>query len=197
MAAMMTLKKTNIVAVAALAIGIGVSPAAKAQSTSPSAKPASTQHKAASKKSAAKPSAAKKEAPAKMVPTAASTKDAAPKDAVAQVPSGPRRDPFTPLINERKEGGGPDHLPPGKAGLVITTVRVDGTVSSEAGMIAVLSNADQRTYFVHEGDRLYDGAVEKIGLDGVTFRQNSKDAFGKPVERVVTKRIYASAGEQQ
>ena len=34
-------------------------------------------------------------------------------------------------------------------------------------------------------------------LDGVTFRQNSKDAFGKPVERVVTKRIYASAGEQQ
>jgi len=44
---------------------------------------------------------------------------------------------------------------------------------------------------------LYDGDVEKIGLDGVTFKENSKDAFGKPVERMVTKRIYASAGEQQ
>jgi hypothetical protein len=39
--------------------------------------------------------------------------------------------------------------------------------------------------------------VEKIGLDGVTFRENSKDAFGKSVERLVTKRIYPSAGEQQ
>ncbi len=108
-----------------------------------------------------------------------------------------KRDPFLPLVSERKEGGGMDHLPPGKAGLVITTVRVDGTVRSQDGMIAVLSNADQHVYFVREGDQLYDGNVDKIGLDGVTFRQNSKDAFGKPVERVVTKRIYASAGEQQ
>jgi len=108
-----------------------------------------------------------------------------------------RRDPFLPLISERKELAGPGRLPPGKGGLVISTVRVDGTVRSEEGMIAVLSNADQRTYFVREGDRLYDGAVEKINLEGVTFRQDSKDAFGKPVERVVTKRIYATAGEQQ
>ena len=108
-----------------------------------------------------------------------------------------RRDPFLPLLSDKKEFSGPSHLPPGKGGLVITSVRVDGTVRSEEGMIAVLSNADMRTYFVREGDRLYDGAVEKIGLDGVTFRQDSKDAFGKSVERVVTKRIYASAGEQQ
>jgi hypothetical protein len=109
-----------------------------------------------------------------------------------------KRDPFLPLISERKEGGGGgEHLPPGKAGLVIATVRVDGTVRSPSGMIAVVSNPDQRVYFVREGDRLYDGDVGKINLDGVTFRENSKDAFGKPVERVVTKRIYASAGEQQ
>jgi hypothetical protein len=108
-----------------------------------------------------------------------------------------RRDPFSPLINEKKESGNIDHLPPGKAGLVIGSVHVDGTVRSSDGMIAVLSNPDEHVYFVHEGDRLYDGDVEKIGLDGVTFRQNSKDAFGKLVERVVTKRIYASAGEQQ
>ncbi|MGC1202948.1 MAG: hypothetical protein WA879_15475, partial [Candidatus Acidiferrales bacterium] len=61
----------------------------------------------------------------------------------------------------------------------------------------VVSNPEQRVYFIREGDHLYDGTVEKIGLDGVTFRETSKDAFGKPVERVVTKRIYASAGEQQ
>lgn len=108
-----------------------------------------------------------------------------------------KRDPFAPLINQRKEAGGGLHLPPGKAGLVISTVRVDGAVHSASGMIAVVSNPENSVYFIHEGDRLYDGDVEKIGLDGVTFRENSKDAFGKPVERMVTKRIYASAGAQQ
>ncbi|MGA7626455.1 MAG: hypothetical protein WB630_11640 [Candidatus Acidiferrales bacterium] len=107
-----------------------------------------------------------------------------------------KRDPFVPLVNEHKPGGGPP-LPPGKAGLVVATVHVDGTVSAPNGMLAVVSNPDQRVYFLREGDRLYDGDVEKIGLDGVTFKENSKDAFGKPVERTVTKRIYSSAGEQQ
>jgi hypothetical protein len=109
----------------------------------------------------------------------------------------PRRDPFEPLVGITKEGGGGPNLPPGKAGLVIGTTRVDGTVKSPEGMLAVVSNPEQRVYFVREGDRLYDGQVEKIGLDGVVFRENSKDAFGKPVEREVTKRIYNSAGEQQ
>jgi hypothetical protein len=108
-----------------------------------------------------------------------------------------KRDPFMPLINEKKDSGGMEHLPPGKAGLVIASVRVDGTLKSPSGMIAVVSNPEQKVYFVREGDRLYDGDVEKIGLDGVTFKENSKDAFGKLVEHMVTKRIYPSAGEQQ
>jgi hypothetical protein len=108
-----------------------------------------------------------------------------------------KRDPFAPLISDKKESSGPEHLPPGKAGLVIASVRVDGTIKSPGGMIAVVSNPEQHVYFVREGDRLYDGDVEKIGLDGVTFKENSKDAFGKPVEHMVTKRIYPSAGEQQ
>lgn len=108
-----------------------------------------------------------------------------------------RRDPFLPLVYGKKAGGGTENLPPGKAGLVVATVKVDGTVRSGNGMIAVVSNPEQRVYFIREGDRLYDGSVEKIGLDGVTFREVSKDAFGKSVEREVTKRIYASAGEQQ
>ena len=55
----------------------------------------------------------------------------------------------------------------------------------------------ERTYFLREGDQLYDGRVEKIAMDGVSFHEVGKDAFGKPVERQVNKRIYSSAGEQQ
>ena len=108
-----------------------------------------------------------------------------------------RRDPFTPLVSVHTGGGPAEHLPPGKAGLVVATVRIDGAVKAPNGMIAVVSNPEQRVYFVREGDRLYDGDVEKISLDGVTFRENSKDAVGRSVERLVTKRIYSSAGEQQ
>jgi hypothetical protein len=50
---------------------------------------------------------------------------------------------------------------------------------------------------LREGDQLYDGRVEKIAMDGVSFHEVGKDAFGKPVERQVNKRIYSSAGEQQ
>ena len=107
-----------------------------------------------------------------------------------------RRDPFIPLVNQDK-GGGPGNLPPGKAGLVVGTVRVDGTVRSQGSMIAVVTNPEQRVYFIRQGDHLYDGDVEKIDMDGVTFRVSSKDAFGRPIERVITKRIYAKAGEQQ
>jgi hypothetical protein len=108
-----------------------------------------------------------------------------------------RRDPFAPLIAVSVGGGNYEHLPPGKAGLVVGTVRVDGAIVAPSGMIAVVSNPQDRVYFVRVGDRLYDGDVEKISLDGVTFKENSKDAFGQPVERLVTKRIYPNAGEQQ
>lgn len=130
----------------------------------------------------------------------------APPVAVAQTPAAKpenpvpivsRRDPFSPLVAVAEVRGGSERLPPGKAGLVIGTVQVDGAVKSGNGMIAVVSNPEDRVYFVRVGDRLYDGDVENISLDGVTFRENSKDAFGKPVERLVTKRIYPNAGEQQ
>jgi hypothetical protein len=187
----MTLANTGTKWLVTLALGFCVAPALLAQNK-PAAKAGSKSKTKATKAATAAPGPTAKREPAK-----AGGAVSANFPAGEAVVAGPRRDPFLPLINDKKEAGIAEHLPPGKAGLVITTVRVDGAVRSEEGMIAVVSNADQRTYFVREGDRLYDGQVEKIGLDGVTFRQNSKDAFGKPVERVVTKRIYASAGEQQ
>jgi len=42
---------------------------------------------------------------------------------------------------------------------------------------------------------LYDGSVEKISMDGVSFHEEGKDAFGKPVEHQVNKRIYSQFQE--
>ncbi|HEX4075268.1 MAG TPA: hypothetical protein VHX49_07705 [Candidatus Acidoferrales bacterium] len=181
----MRLAKTTANLVAVLAISLCVVPGMWAQGKP--AKRAKAGHKAAAAAKRAAP-------PAAPAPAAAPAPDAsAGSDTIAAVG---KRDPFVPLVTDKKDSGA-EHLPPGKAGIVIASVRVDGTVKSGNGMIAVVSNPDQRVYFIREGDRLYDGDVEKISLDGVTFKEDSKDAFGKPVERIVTKRIYASAGEQQ
>jgi type IV pilus assembly protein PilP len=107
-----------------------------------------------------------------------------------------RRDPFESLVG-RQQGKGAPNLPPGKAGLQVSTLRLDGIVKAPNGMIAVVSNPQARTYFLREGDHLYDGTVEKISMDGVSFHEEGKDAFGKPMERQVNKRIYSSPGEQQ
>jgi len=108
-----------------------------------------------------------------------------------------RRDPFEALV--RKSGGPgqgqPRVLPAGVSGVEIATLKVDGVVKSPNGMIAVISTPQGRVYFVRDGQRLYDGMVERISLDGIVLRERGQDAFGKPVERLVTKRLYPSAGD--
>jgi Tfp pilus assembly protein PilP len=109
-----------------------------------------------------------------------------------------RRDPFESLTSRQDAAAkNAANLPPGKAGLQVGTLRLDGIVRSPNGMIAVVTNPQARTYFLREGDQLYDGRVDKIGMDNVSFHELGKDAFGKPVERQVDKRLYSSAGDQQ
>ncbi len=136
--------------------------------------------------------------PVKRPPKAESSQPAKTNSAAQPHPLVARRDPFNPLLGAQRPGGEfPEHLPPGKAGLVVSTVRVDGLVRGPNGMIAVVSNPQQRVYFLREGDQLYDGRVERITLQAVTFHEVGKDAFGKPLERQVVKRLYPSPGEQR
>jgi len=122
----------------------------------------------------------------------------APKEAAESEVKAVRRDPFESLLARSMGKGENKNLPPGKAGLQVSTLRLDGIVKAPNGMIAVVSNPQSRTYFLREGDHLYDGNVDKISMDGVSFHEEGKDAFGKPVERQVSKRIYStSSGEQQ
>jgi Tfp pilus assembly protein PilP len=160
-------------------------PAAKAAAQAPATKPAA--------QTAAKP-AGKKHAktPAPVARTVSDKKPVASEQKIS------RRDPFESLIGRKQaQDALAKNLPPGKAGLQVGTLRLDGIVKSANGMIAVVANPQQRTYFLREGDQLYDGKVEKISMEGVTFHEEGKDAFGKPVEREVNKRLYTSAGEQQ
>ncbi|MBI3405196.1 MAG: pilus assembly protein PilP [Acidobacteria bacterium] len=158
--------------------------------------PATKAHAAPSKSAPAKQG----KAPAATKPGAAAAAPAAAdaaKAASSELQPGNRRDPFASLISGGKQG--PDTemscRAPGKGGIVIDTMRVDGIVRSSSAVLAVVRTPQSRVYFLHDGDRLCDGRVEKISMDGVTLRQTSRDAFGKPIERMVSKRLFPSAGE--
>lgn len=116
-----------------------------------------------------------------------------------EMSAGNRRDPFRALVaggraNQRQT---PEVTcrAPGKGSIAIDTMRLDGLVRSGEGMIAAVRTPQGRVYFLREGDKLCDGRVERITLEGVTLRQTSRDAFGRGVERPVSKRLFPSAGE--
>lgn len=178
-------------------------PAKSAVQKAPAKPPSKAAAQKAPEKAPAKaPAKVAGQAPPKAPAKAGKTAKAKPEQPAKEKPAGPtqvaRRDPFSPLVHVTQPGGGiPEHLPPGKAGLIVSTLRLDGLVRGPNGMIAVVSNPQQRTYFLREGDKLYDGRVEKISLESVAFHEVGKDAFGKPVERQVIKKLYPSSGEQR
>jgi type IV pilus assembly protein PilP len=190
-----------VLATAGSGVHAQTKPSAAPSKSAASAAQASVPKPAQSATAAAKP-AAKSRNKVKSVKSAAPKKDVDAKSG-ASAPAGSetkasRRDPFESLTSRQEAAARAGaNLPPGKAGLQVATLRLDGIVRAPNGMIAVVTNPQARTYFLREGDQLYDGRVEKIAMDGVSFHEVGKDAFGKPVERQVNKRIYSSAGEQQ
>lgn len=180
--------------------GAPAKPAAKAPAKEPAKAPAKASTTPPMKSAAGAPA----KAPEKPVEAAKEPARAAAAPPVAAAEKAPeekpvvRRDPFDTLLTKARATNAPtENLPPGKAGLVVETLRIDGIVHSPSGMIAIVSNAQQRVYFLRDGDKLYDGSVDKIALDAISFHETGKDAFGKPLERTVTKQLYASSGEQQ
>jgi hypothetical protein len=172
---------------------------APAKAAPPAAAPAKAPAPNAAQKPAAK-AAVQKPAPKPSKPAAKPVQKAAEakkEEATPVSAANKRRDPFLALVSATAGTGAPVHLPPGKAGLQVATLRVDGIVRSQNGMLVMVTNPQGRTYFLHQGDRLFDGRVEQVSMDAVTFTESGKDPFGKTIERSVTKRIYPSAGEQQ
>lgn len=110
-----------------------------------------------------------------------------------------RRDPFRSLLMRPEEMmAGGQALPPGKRGLVIAQVMINGFVATPTERIAVASMAGRnRAYFLREGDELFNGYVSKITEDGVVFKEKTMDAFGREYEREVVKQLTTGSGAKR
>ena len=98
-----------------------------------------------------------------------------------------RRDPFiSPVVAMGATGSG---CSAGKRCLTIDQIALKGVVKSEAGMIAVVTNAVDKAYFLRENDPVFNGYVVKITGDSIIFKETFHDRLGKTLTRDVTKSI--------
>jgi len=101
------------------------------------------------------------------------------------------RDPFvSPVMSRAMTGSG---CSSGKRCLAIDQINLRGVVKSDDGMIAVVVNALDKAYFLHENDPVFNGYVVRITGDSVIFKETVQDKFGKPFTREVTKKIFTPA----
>jgi hypothetical protein len=102
-----------------------------------------------------------------------------------------RRDPFvSPVVNRGMIGSG---CSTGKRCLAIDQIALKGVVKSDSGMIAVVTNALDKAYFLHENDPVFNGYVVKITGDSIVFKESVQDKLGKPFMREVKKTITTPA----
>lgn len=108
------------------------------------------------------------------------------------------RDPFRPLVSAGGRGEGDEtSLPPGKRGLVIARLTINGIVAMGDGNIGVVTmRGRNRAYFLREGDEVYQGRVVRITEDAITFHETATDAFGGRFEREVVKQISGSGAQR-
>ncbi len=163
-------------------------PAVAAKPTMPATSPTT-------KKSAAKPGAkikhAVKVAEKKPTPAPAKTDAAKEPENDAAAKTAPEikrgRDPFVSVVVARESGM--SCAGSGKKCLIIDQVMLKGIVRAQAGAIAVVTSAANKTYFLRENDPVYNGVVVKITPDSIVFRETVTDRLGKSIQREVVKKV--------
>jgi type IV pilus assembly protein PilP len=165
MRALQTLSLAVFVALATTVLG--------AQQTKAPAKAATPAPPAPAKAATAAPVAAKPAPP--------------PVEAYAYDPAG-RRDPFLNLIssggdgrNQAKKGEG------GPAGMSVAEISVRGVMESRGKMVAMVMGPDNKTYVVHQGDKLLDGSIKSITPQGLVIEQEVNDPLSVIKQREIRK----------
>jgi len=101
-----------------------------------------------------------------------------------------RRDPFlSPVVSHNGTSG----CSTGKKCLEIGTISLHGVVHSENGFVAVVSNGQNKAYFLRENDPVFNGYVVKITEDSIVFQETLQDRLGKSFTREVVKKITTPA----
>jgi Tfp pilus assembly protein PilP len=126
-------------------------------------------------------------AAAKAVAPPATAAPVAPPAETYTYDAGGRRDPFLNLVAAVDGRGGARKGEGGAAGMNISEISVRGVMQSRGKLVAMIMGPDNKTYIVHQGDKLLDGAIRLITPQGLVIDQEVNDPLSVVRQREVRK----------
>jgi len=109
-----------------------------------------------------------------------------PAEAYAYQPDG-RRDPFLSLIGTGNESRSTSRRSEGPAGMTLAEISVRGVLQSRGTLVAMIQGPDNKTYIVHQGDKLLDGTIKSVTAQGLIVIQEVNDPLSLVKQREVRK----------
>jgi Tfp pilus assembly protein PilP len=116
-------------------------------------------------------------------------------DTYAYQPDG-RRDPFMSLIN-----GGADAksslVKDGIRTFTLAEISVRGIMQSRTSLVAMVQGPDDKTYLIHQGDKLADAVVKNVTAQGLIVMQDVSDPLSVQKQREVRKLLRSLEGTEK
>jgi len=98
-----------------------------------------------------------------------------------------RRDPFLSLIGSGTDKTITSRRGEGPSGMTLGEISVRGILQSRGSLVAMIQGPDNKTYIVHQGDKLLDGSIKTITPQGLIVIQEVNDPLSLVKQREVRK----------
>lgn len=110
-----------------------------------------------------------------------------------------RRDPFLSLTAATTidTKALPKPTAAGIAGIRVDELAVRGIMQARERLVAMVQGPDNRTYVIHQGDKLADGAVKSITPQGLVLVQDVSDPRASEKTREVRKLLRTPEDEKE
>jgi Tfp pilus assembly protein PilP len=98
-----------------------------------------------------------------------------------------RRDPFQSLLHTGADTNATGRKGEGPSGMTLGEISVRGIMQSRGSLVAMVQGPDNKTYIVHQGDKLLDGTIKTITPQGLIVMQEVNDPLSLVKQREVRK----------
>jgi type IV pilus assembly protein PilP len=104
-----------------------------------------------------------------------------------------RRDPFTSLINSGTDPKA-SLKHDGLRTFTLAEISVRGIMQSPGALVAMVQGPDNKTYLIHQGDKLADAVVKSVTTQGLVVMQDVSDPLSVQKQREVRKLLRSLEG---
>jgi Tfp pilus assembly protein PilP len=98
-----------------------------------------------------------------------------------------RRDPFLNLLGQGSDVKLASRRGEGPTGMSLGEISVRGVMQSRGALVAMIQGPDNKTYIVHQGDKLLDGTIKTVMPQGLVVVQEVNDPLSLIKTREVRK----------